>query len=77
MNLSRVSERYGLKLKTGLKSAHCYNQNASKGWMMYCQNVDLSVFNNSNNKNGGDVASKAVPKILMIRWNPSVSLLNV
>ena len=28
-------------------------------------------------KNGGDVASKAVPKILMIRWNPSVSLLNV
>ena len=28
-------------------------------------------------KNGGDVASKAVPKILMIRWNPPVSLLNV
>ena len=28
-------------------------------------------------KNGGDVSSKAVPKILMIRWNPSVSLLNV
>lgn len=28
MNLSRVSERYGLRLKTGLKSAHCYNQNA-------------------------------------------------
>ena len=27
-------------------------------------------------KNGGDVASKAVPKILMIQWNPSVSLLN-
>jgi len=23
-------------------------------------------------KNGGDVASKAVPKIPMIRWNPSV-----